>query len=128
MTNLLFIYGTLRVGHDSPMAKWLRSVARPCGKAVAQGTLYHVGDNYPGFVLEAQGQVIGDLFVMADSGAILATLDDYEECAHHFPQPQEYRREKIIVQSDQGAVSAWTYIYARDVRGLRVIEGGDFLT
>ncbi len=124
---LLFVYGTLRPGCDEPMARWLGDAARPVGPAVAQGALYRVAA-YPGFVPGVTGGVTGDLFALPDPEAVLAALDDYEECAAHFPQPHEYRRERLIVLGEHGPVEAWTYIYNRDVVGLERIESGDFLS
>ncbi|EPR17028.1 gamma-glutamylcyclotransferase [Sphingobium indicum] len=124
---LLFVYGTLRPGCDDPMARWLRDAARHVGPAVAQGGLYRVAA-YPGFVPGEAGDVAGDLFALADPGAVLAALDDYEECAAHFARPHEYRRERLTVRGENGPVEAWTYIYNRDVAGLERIESGDFLS
>lgn len=71
--------------------------------------------------------VVGDLFHLPDATAILTTLDEYEECAAHFPAPHEYRRERVRVQTAEGGVEAWAYVYARDVAALKRIAGGDFL-
>lgn len=122
----LFVYGTLRPGFDGPMADWLKDVARPMGGAFAWGALYRV-DTYPAFVPGGSGKVRGDLFGLPDATAILAVLDEHEECAGHFPEPHEYRRERLIVQGENGPVEAWTYIYNRDVGALARIESGDFL-
>lgn len=123
---LLFVYGTLRAGFDGPMARWLRGVAPVLGRATARGALYRV-DTYPGFVPGDEGVVTGDLFALPDPAALLAQLDEYEECAAHFPEPHEYRRELVTVEGLDRPVEAWTYIYARDVAGLERIAGGDFL-
>ncbi|KFG90219.1 AIG2 family protein [Sphingobium herbicidovorans NBRC 16415] len=125
-SDLLFVYGTLRPGFGGERAAWLASVARPVDAAMARGALYRV-DYYPAFVPQADGLVVGDLFHLPNATAILATLDEYEECAAHFPAPHEYRRERVRVQTTGGGVDAWTYVYARDVAGLERIAGGDFL-
>jgi len=122
----LFVYGTLRPGFDGAMALWLRGVAPLIGPATAHGALYRV-ESYPGFVPGDEGVVAGELFAMPDPVAVLARLDEYEECAAHFPVPHEYRRGLVTVMTDKGPVEAWTYIYARDVAGLARIAGGDFL-
>ena len=123
-SDLLFVYGTLRPGFGGERAAWLASVARLVGAAMARGALYRV-DYYPAFVPQVDGLVVGDLFQLPDAAAILATLDEYEECAAHFPAPHEYRRERV--QTAEGGVDAWAYVYARDVAGLERIAGGDFL-
>jgi len=124
--DLLFVYGSLRPGFDGEMALWLASVAQSLGTAVAQGTLYRI-DYYPGFVPGGEESVVGELFRLPDAGAILAVLDEHEECAAHFPEPREYRRERVQVETVHGLLDAWTYVYARDVAGLERIAGGDFL-
>ncbi|HJT40314.1 MAG TPA: gamma-glutamylcyclotransferase family protein [Sphingobium sp.] len=124
--QLLFVYGTLRRGFDGPMACWLASVSQYRGIARAQGRLYRI-DHYPGFVPGGAHWVAGDLLALSDAPTILATLDAYEECAPHFPEPHEYRRERLLVESPSGPVAAWTYVYALDVGGLARIESGDFL-
>ncbi|WP_242129030.1 gamma-glutamylcyclotransferase family protein [Sphingobium sp. Sx8-8] len=123
---LLFVYGTLRPGFDGPMADWLKGVASPAGGAVARGRLYRAGA-YPVFVPGGSGKVRGDLFALPDADAILTVLDKHEECAAHFSEPHEYRRELLTVQGDAGPVEAWTYIYNWEVGTLPPIEGGDFL-
>jgi gamma-glutamylcyclotransferase (GGCT)/AIG2-like uncharacterized protein YtfP len=124
--GLLFVYGTLRPGFDGPMARWLRGVARPIRPGEVRGILYKIAD-YPGLVAGEGGRVIGDLFALPDPAAILARLDDYEQCASYCPEPHEYRRARIGVTTPDGPVVAWTYIYALDVTGLSRISGGDYL-
>lgn len=123
---LLFVYGTLRCGFDWPMAQWLRGVAQVVGQGHVAGRLYRV-DDYPGYVPGEEGRVIGDLFALPDPAALLARLDDYEECSDAWPQPHEYRRERVNVQMPDGPVRAWTYVYTRDPSALPRILGGDFL-
>ncbi|MDO7836500.1 gamma-glutamylcyclotransferase family protein [Sphingobium sp. HBC34] len=123
----LFVYGTLRAGFDSSMARRLRAEARLIGPARAQGLLYRI-THYPGFVPGGDAWVMGDLFALADAATTLAWLDEYEECAPHFPPPHEYRRVRTSVAGPHGPVLAWTYAYARAVDGLARIDGGDFLS
>lgn len=123
---LLFVYGTLRAGYDGPMAKWLAAAASHVGLATARGRLYRVRD-YPGFVRCPSALVVGDLFQLPDDPAVLDRLDEHEECAAHFPQPHEYRRERLTALSENGPVDAWAYVYSWDVSDLELIESGDFL-
>lgn len=124
--DLLFVYGTLRKGCPHPRALRLAAEAAYVGAASASGHLYRVAD-YPGFVPGSEGLVRGDLFRLVHAQATLAWLDDYEECASHFPPPQEYRRERLTVDGPHGEVEAWTYVYALPVGNLEPIDGGDFL-
>ncbi|AOF98010.1 gamma-glutamylcyclotransferase family protein [Sphingobium sp. RAC03] len=122
----LFVYGTLRRGFDGPMALRLQGATQYIGRAFAQGRLYRVGD-YPAFLPGPEGQVIGDLLALSDPAATLAWLDAYEECAVTYPQPHEYRREKLSVWGPDGPIVAWAYVYALPVTDLPLIAGGDFL-
>ena len=123
---LLFVYGTLRPGFGGEMAAWLAGVAEYRGRAVARGALYRV-DYYPGFVPGEAGEVVGDLVLLRDAAALLPLIDAHEECTADFPEPHEYRRERLMVEGVMGAVEAWTYVYAYPVEGLARIVGGDFL-
>ncbi|WP_070155677.1 gamma-glutamylcyclotransferase family protein [Sphingobium phenoxybenzoativorans] len=123
----LFVYGTLRKGGSAPLADRLAQEARWLGRAEARGALYRI-DGYPGFVPDANGgPVTGDLFEIDPGGALLAALDDYEECAPPWPEPHEYRRTVIEVETEHGRTAAWTYLYAWPVEGRERIAGGDFL-
>ena len=124
--QLLFVYGTLRPGCNDPMAAWLMSVARHAGRANARGRLFRV-QHYPGFVPCPSGIVAGDLFLLSGDPAVLDRLDVYEECSPDYPAPHEYRRERLIVESDNGPAEAWVYVYQWNVDGLDLIESGDFL-
>ncbi len=128
MTNadLLFVYGTLRPGHGGPMAQWLIRHADHREPCWAAGRLYRVAD-YPGFVPGSDGRVAGDLFALPNDPTLLAALDEHEECSDRFPEPHEYRRERLIVQGRDGPVEAWVYVYSLDVAGLEHIAHGDFL-
>ncbi|MFD2430104.1 gamma-glutamylcyclotransferase [Sphingobium scionense] len=69
----------------------------------------------------------GDLLALPDAEGLLARLDAYEECRPDDPQPHEYRRERRVVETANGPVEAWVYLYALSVTGHRVIASGDYL-
>jgi gamma-glutamylcyclotransferase (GGCT)/AIG2-like uncharacterized protein YtfP len=99
------------------------------GTATVRGRLYRI-DNYPGFVPdEADGRVKGDLFELPDPDAVLALLDEYEECSARFPEPREYCRIVVRVETEGVPADAWAYAYAYvwPVRDDQRIESGDFL-
>lgn len=128
MTNLLFVYGTLRRAFAHPMHAVLTAESDYVGIAYYQGELYLVA-HYPGVVCspKPQHQVVGELYQLTEPEHILAVLDNYEECSAEFPAPHEYRRELQQVTLENGeSVSAWVYVYNRDTRGLKLIPSGDF--
>jgi len=125
--ELLFVYGSLRKGAAFEKAQMLAGRAEHRGPASAIGRLYLI-DWYPGFVPgdDARDRVMGDLFVLRDE-ALLAELDLYEGCGPDNPHPQEYRRKRICVDTPDGAVEAWAYLYNWPVEGHVPIPDGDFL-
>jgi len=123
---LLFVYGTLRHGCDTEEARTLAQMADWLCSACTEGQLWKV-DWYPALT-RGTGSVAGDVFRLADPQAGLALLDAYEECTADFPRPWEYRREIITVETPEGPLRAWAYLYNRSVAGLTVIESGDWLS
>lgn len=123
----LFVYGTLRRGSISPMARWLAAHASWVSAAQARGTLYAL-EGYPGFVPDPAARwVQGDVFKVADHATVFTGLDEYEGCAAHNPEPHEYARIVIDVRIGVATIPAWTYVYRYSTDGVRRIESGDFL-
>jgi gamma-glutamylcyclotransferase (GGCT)/AIG2-like uncharacterized protein YtfP len=130
MTQLLFVYGTLRRNAARSQHASLLQNADFVGYASCQGRLYQV-DYYPGVVPSADpaDQVLGELYRLTDAAQTLVQLDHYEACSTEFPAPQEYRRELQPVELQDGkTVAAWVYVYNRDTSGLKQILSGDFLS
>lgn len=85
-------------------------------------------DGYPGLLCNQVGTVWGDLYRLGINGdAVLAALDEYEECSARFPAPHEYERRVIIVEAPDGPLQAWAWIYAGPIEGRERIASGDFL-
>lgn len=126
--EFIFVYGTLRKASTTNMNY---IVARHCNyfsDGYLRGKLYNV-DNYPAAIesTNPKDKVYGELYEIADH-LILPQLDAYEECTHQFPEPHEYSRKKQrITLFDGGSVSAWVYIFNRDVSNLIPIQSGDYL-
>lgn len=109
------------------MADWLRARAPYVGPGHTQGSLFML-DGYPGLLCDQAGTVLGDLYRLCTNGdAVLAALDEYEECSARFPAPHEYERRVIIVEVPDGPLRAWAWIYAWPVAGRERIDSGDFL-
>lgn len=129
MDRLLFVYGTLRCGCESPMRHMLSLHAELIATATFQGRLFSV-DGYPGAVPSdnPEERVRGELYRLIDEDYLLKLLDDYEECGPGFPDPHEYVREIREVRMEGGeTVHAWIYLYNRPTCDLGLIRSGDFL-
>jgi gamma-glutamylcyclotransferase (GGCT)/AIG2-like uncharacterized protein YtfP len=116
--SLLFVYGTLRPFVDTPMARWLRRVARHVGPGMTRGALYDLG-SYPCLRTGARRLqwVVGDVYRVAGPGT-LHVLDRYEA---------QFVRERCIVQLARGGRRrAWIYRYRFPVGGLSRIVSGDY--
>lgn len=127
-TRYLFVYGSLRRGGAAPLNRLFHCKARWIGKGWARGALYRIAPTYPGFVPSRRGGIVtGDLFDIGGRTPLLAMLDRYEECTPDFPEPHEYRRERLRVRTRSRAVEAWTYIYTWPTPKAHRIRTGDFL-
>jgi len=129
MSEYLFVYGTLRKSLYGRLHPLLCDLAGYIGMASMPGELYEI-KNYPGAIAhraEMAFHVHGEVYQLHDAKRLLQTLDEYEECTEHFPNPHEYRRrEKTITLSDQRLLIAWVYLYNRSVAGLERIVHGDY--
>jgi gamma-glutamylcyclotransferase (GGCT)/AIG2-like uncharacterized protein YtfP len=107
--NSIFVYGTLKRGQVRE--KWWPRKPLTVEPATVRGALYDL-EKYPALV-EGSDLVAGELwhFAAEDMLATLATLDEIEGCAGL--ADDEYRRVEIVCQTANGAVPAWTYMYAQ---------------
>jgi gamma-glutamylcyclotransferase (GGCT)/AIG2-like uncharacterized protein YtfP len=113
--DLLFVYGTLRSEFDNPYARLLRSQAELVGAATVPGSIFRIG-HYPGYRPEPRGVVLGELYRMADPGATLKILDEYEGA--------EYERVAIRILIEEGV--GWIYQYRTQPDESARIASGDF--
>lgn len=122
---LLFVYGTLRPGHEGEGAPMMRSLAarsKHVGRGDVRGKLYSI-DWFPGMVESdsAQDRVIGDVLLLPNDDGLLAELDAYEGADYA-------RREIPVTMADGERITAWTYVWIGALDGATRIESGDFLT
>lgn len=130
MSDLLFVYGTLRKGNANPMALHLAQHAEYIADGWFQGCMYQIS-YYPGVVASGNPshRVYGEIYRLKDSQRMLTALDEYEECgAKHVP-PTEYQRTKTRIQTLDGEIlePVWIYLYQSPLQGKVLIEGGDFM-
>ena len=67
------------------------------------------------------------IYQLDDRDAILKVLDDYEGFGDNQPQPNEFTRKLIIVDSGLGLTDCWVYLYNLPVNGLAQVANGDYL-
>jgi gamma-glutamylcyclotransferase (GGCT)/AIG2-like uncharacterized protein YtfP len=119
VSDLLFVYGTLRSEFGNPYARKLRAGATLMGRATTTGSIFRVG-SYPGFRPEPAGEVHGELYRLEDPVVVLQALDDYEG-------PEFVRR---LADVSTGAsiyqAKAWIYQYEPEPPPGSRIVSGDF--
>lgn len=130
-TEHVFVYGTLRRGHDHPMAAMLAARATHLGRGVWRGRLYDLGP-YPAAVRTAGGtdvdHVVGDVYKLDSDPALLAALDDYEGHDVEAPRAEWYQRSVEPVMLDDGRrLHAHVYRYTGPVDPTKRIPGGDYV-
>jgi len=130
MCNLLFVYGTLRQGNTNAMAAYLAARAEFVTGGWFQGCMYQIS-YYPGVIASNQpgDRVYGEVYRLNDAQAVLAVLDDYEECGIQHTQPAEYQRGKTHILASDGRVlePVWIYLYQWPLVGKARIASGDFM-
>ncbi|MBP7949651.1 MAG: gamma-glutamylcyclotransferase [Verrucomicrobiales bacterium] len=136
MSDLLFVYGTLRRGFANPHADFLAQHSRFLGMASIPGTLFLLGGSaqdgfsYPGAVWDSAStqRVTGELLQLHDPSLCFRLLDHYEGVGEEFGEPQAYVRQIIPVrrEEDGSEVPCWCYLWNLPVSGLPKIPGGDF--
>ena len=126
MTDLLFVYGTLRAGCWNDIARIAPS-ARYVAHARLRGRLYDLG-TYPALLPDAAaGWVTGELYaVPADAWAPLDALE--EPVTDTRPDGEYFKRIEAVELLDGGSRQAWTYAANPAVLTLdRWISEGDWI-
>jgi gamma-glutamylcyclotransferase (GGCT)/AIG2-like uncharacterized protein YtfP len=126
-TRYLFVYGTL-LDEKNGFGAYLKKHCTFYRDGKFKGKLYNIG-NYPGAVFDAEtnGFVFGRLFLMNDPGETLKILDDYEGFGKLHPQPNEFVRETLAVETADGRVTCWIYLYNLSPDRLRQITSGNYM-
>lgn len=126
----LFVYGTLRSGHDNPMAQYLRQHAHLIGHGYVPGRLFDLGW-YPGATYEpdCNSCVWGDVYKITDE-SVLSRLDEYEGI-ESLPD-DEYARREVSVQmnltpEEVSEVHCQMYVFIKADGQQTLIESGNFL-
>lgn len=130
MSNLLFVYGTLRQGNQNDMAAYLARYAEFVTYGWFQGVMYEIS-YYPGVVAtdNTTDRVYGEVYRLHDAEHILAILDDYEECTPQHVQPAEYQRVRARILAIDGRVfdQVFIYLYQWSIVNKSRVVSGDFM-
>ncbi|RVU02810.1 gamma-glutamylcyclotransferase [Mucilaginibacter limnophilus] len=124
--NLLFVYGTLLVA-DNEFALYMNKHAVLYKTGRFKGHLYDLG-SYPGAVLHNESEVFvhGSIYQIQNPEA-WTILDEYEGISPAEPHPQQYVREQVDIETDEGLIKSWIYLYNWPVTQHKLIESGSYL-
>jgi gamma-glutamylcyclotransferase (GGCT)/AIG2-like uncharacterized protein YtfP len=127
--EFIFVYGTLRKASATTMSHTLTAHCEYVADGYMQGKMYEI-NGYPAAIESnnSKDKVYGETYRIVNN-QLLFQLDEYEECSNQFPEPHEYIRKKLPIKlADNRKISAWVYIFNRDVANLRQINSGDYVS
>jgi gamma-glutamylcyclotransferase (GGCT)/AIG2-like uncharacterized protein YtfP len=116
MTQVVFVYGTLRKGQPNRhvMAPHL---VRELGKGRIRGAMYDLGP-YPAINLQEDGEVIGEWVEVTEEG--LARLDLLEGYPGYY--------DRTVVRDISQPVSGWVYHMSGKIpHGAVPVPGGNWI-
>ncbi|WP_243090676.1 gamma-glutamylcyclotransferase family protein [Thermus neutrinimicus] len=118
----VFVYGTLKRGERNyPLVE--SRVVKVLPGYVEGFQLFHLAEGpsrpypYPGMV-PGEGRVYGEVLFVPEE--VLALLDELEE------EGVEYRRVRVLVETGEGPLPAWTYVYQGDLEGAVWLPQGEW--
>jgi len=133
VSDLLFVYGTLRQG--SSHHHILKSLhGAYLGPATVAGELFDL-DRFPGARLiepkvpgVGNRRVKGELYRLQNPTSDLDVLDRYEGLQPSTPETSLFRRELAWVRTQGGkTMQAWIYVLARRPAAARLIPSGNYV-
>ncbi|WP_439697678.1 gamma-glutamylcyclotransferase [Mucilaginibacter sp. AW1-7] len=127
INRYLFVYGTL-LAQGNPYAAYLQQHCRLVGEGKFRGRLYDIGE-YPAAINDINSNlfVYGSIYLMDDAVEILSVIDEYEGIGPSEPEPHEYTRSLTNIETENGIVACWVYIYKWPLEGKFQITKGDYL-
>jgi gamma-glutamylcyclotransferase (GGCT)/AIG2-like uncharacterized protein YtfP len=125
INDLLFVYGTL-LNADNEFARYLNNNSTFIDIGSFTGKLYDIGE-YPGAVIASnEGYPISGSICKLSSEQALVVLDDYEGYSDDQYQPNLFIRELLPIETVDGTINCWVYLYNLSVDGLTEIKSGDY--
>ncbi|MDP1568916.1 MAG: gamma-glutamylcyclotransferase family protein [Vicinamibacterales bacterium] len=128
MSEHVFFYGTLMTPFNRPGRQRVNPKLTLRGRGAIRAALFDLGI-YPAAVPTDDGsRVLGEIYEMQDSPAVLATLDEIEGYRANEPEQSLYTRVLTDVTLEDGQVQpAWAYFYNAPLGRAQRIESGDYL-
>jgi gamma-glutamylcyclotransferase (GGCT)/AIG2-like uncharacterized protein YtfP len=127
---ILFVYGSLRSGFQSPAYEYISRFFNLIGEAKVKGKLFDMG-SYPAAVPTTDDHFIsGELYEIRDESEFswaIGQLDDYEGVNVESDEVQLYRRELSEILIMGKTITAWMYWFNGDVSGKPEIVSGDVI-
>lgn len=124
--NKLFVYGTLMKQSAHPMSVFLRSHSTFLCRGSFPGKLFEVA-GYPGANYDPKNSsaVHGEIYLLEAPPFVFSHLDPYESIGPQFPQPHEYVRKLVPINTGQGpSLQCWVYLYNHDSQHHHPIPSG----
>jgi gamma-glutamylcyclotransferase (GGCT)/AIG2-like uncharacterized protein YtfP len=113
MSDLLFVYGTLRPSVNHPATRHFVERFELVGKGTVTGKLYDFGE-YTGLVLtdDALQRINGEIVAVPEDEMLWQALDEYEGFDTTNPDQSLFIRQQCSVQMEDGrVVTVWIYTY-----------------
>jgi len=122
--KLLFVYGTL-LQPGNEFSDYLSKNSKKISQGKFSGKLYDLGQ-YPGAVyLPGSGSFVhGTVVSINNIPEVLQRLDYYEGIGS---ANCEYKRDIIEIETNEGKLRCWVYLYILKEDGLALIPEGDYL-
>lgn len=127
VSDKLFVYGTL-LDEDNKYGIYLRDSSKFYSTGKIKGKLYNIGE-YPAAVLLPQGEdyIHGIILQMDEPDITLSIIDIYEGFGEEHPNPNEFIRVMTDIETKEGAVTCWIYLYNLPTEGLTQIDSGKYI-
>ncbi|MGF7078151.1 gamma-glutamylcyclotransferase family protein [Mucilaginibacter sp. UYCu711] len=126
INDLLFVYGSL-LNADNEFANYLKNNATFYSTGRFKGRLFDIGE-YPGTITGTSDDyyITGSIFRLTSAEA-LVILDDYEGFGQEQDQPNLFIRDLLPVETENGSLDCYVYLYNLSVDGLLEISSGEYI-
>jgi gamma-glutamylcyclotransferase (GGCT)/AIG2-like uncharacterized protein YtfP len=126
INDLFFVYGSL-LNADNEFGSYLNNHSTLIGAGKFKGRLYDINE-YPGALTDNENgyPITGSIYKL-NSFKALTILDDYEGFGPDQEQPNLFIRELLPIETSEGIINCWVYVYNLEIDGLTEIKSGDYV-